>query len=156
MSEWVCCAIFGNFCPILTYFRSRQIKIQPGIHFWYVWVNYNSQLKCEEITIVNRKIPYNTQWQIFPREFPQLRLSELIENSVGLPAATSKGNTPSQNTHLSATLPRYARELTANLVFGSWALPFSVAKQAGKLRFQLKLCKSPLGEFPIKIFHWVF
>ncbi len=69
--------------------------------------------------IVNRKIPYNTQWQIFPREFPQLRLSELIEYSVGLPAATLKGNTPSQNPRLSAKLPCCARELTANLVFCS-------------------------------------
>jgi len=41
---------------------------------------------------------YNTQWKIFPWEFPQLRLSELIENSVGLPATTSKGNSPSKNT----------------------------------------------------------
>ena len=55
----------------------------------------------------------------FPTGVPQLRLSELIENSVGLPATTSKGNAPSQNTCLSATLPRYARELTANLVFCS-------------------------------------
>ncbi len=48
-----------------------------------------------------------------------LRLSELIENSVGLPAATSKGNTPTQYTHLSATLPRCARELIVDLVFCS-------------------------------------
>ncbi len=85
--------------------------------------------------IVNRKIPYNTQWQIFPQEFPQLRLSELIEYSVGLPAATSKGNTRSQNTCLSATLPRCARELTANLVFCSWATLFSCKCRPANLIF---------------------
>jgi len=52
----------------------------------------------------------------FPNGVPPI---EVIENSVGLPATTSKGNAPLQNTHLSAALPRYDRELTANLMFCS-------------------------------------
>ncbi len=54
---------------------------------------------------------------IFPTGVPQLRLSEVIEYSVGLSAATSRGNTPLQNTCLSATLPCCAHELTANVMF---------------------------------------
>jgi hypothetical protein len=128
----------------LTQFGSKQLKIWPGIRFECV--------KIYEITLGDRKIPYNTQWQIFPREYPQWRNSELIEYSVGLPAATLKGNTPSQTLvcllHSLATL--VSSQPTSCFAH---ELPFSVAKQAGKLRFQLKLCKSPLGEFPIKIFH---
>ncbi len=63
--------------------------------------------------------PHNTRWEIFPQEFPHLRLSELIENSVALPATSSKGNTPSQKTRMSATLPRNAHELTSNILFCS-------------------------------------
>jgi len=67
------------------------------LSYFYLCVNNNSyKIPLEH--------PYNIQWKIFPLEFPQLRLTELIENSVGLPATTSKGNTTSQNTCLSATL----------------------------------------------------
>jgi hypothetical protein len=52
--------------------------------------------------------------------------------------------TPSQYTHLSATLPRCARELTANLVFCS--CPFQLQMQASQPHFQLELCKPQLGE----------
>ncbi len=47
------------------------------------------------ITIINRKIPYKIQWKIFPREFTQLSLSELIENSVGLCAQPQRVTLPS-------------------------------------------------------------
>ena len=71
-----------------------------------------------ESQIVDRKIPYSTQWFIFFCACPQWRLSELIAHSVCRPA-TLKGNAPSQTLIWPATLPRYARELTANLVFFS-------------------------------------
>ena len=67
--------------------------------------------------------------------------------SVSLPAATSKGNTPSQNTCLSATLPRCAQELTANLLFCSRATLFSRKCRPANLVFnwssfaKLKCCK---------------
>ena len=78
---------------------------------------------CLCAKIVDRKIPYSTQWLIFFRACPQWRLSELIAHSVCRPA-TSKDNAPSQTLVWSATLPRCARELTANLVFCSWATLF--------------------------------
>jgi len=53
-------------------------------------------------------------------------LSELIENSVGLPATTSKGNAPSQSTRFSATLPRYAHELPFSAVIAGQPTSFSI------------------------------
>jgi hypothetical protein len=65
--------------------------------------------------------------------------------------AISKGNNPSQNTHLSATLQRCACELTANLVFLRMSYPFQMQMQASQPHFQLKLCTPQLGELPVKI-----
>ncbi len=58
-----------------------------------------------------------------------------FSNSVVVPAATSKGNTTSQNTHLSVTLPRCTHEVTANLVFCSWATLFSCKCRLANLIF---------------------
>ena len=63
-----------------------------------------------ESQIVDRKIPYSTQWLIFFHAFPQVRLSKLIAHSV-CRSATLKGNAPSQALVWPATLPRYACEL---------------------------------------------
>jgi hypothetical protein len=89
------------------------------------------------ITIVNRKIPYNTQWKIFSLEFLQLWLSQLIENSVGLPATTSKGNAPLQNTRLSATHPQYT------LCFAH-ELPFSVVNAGQPFSFSFDALYTPI------------
>jgi hypothetical protein len=101
--------------------------------------------------IVNSKIPNNTQWQIFPREFTQLRLSELIEYSVGLPAATSKGNSPSQSTRLSATLPHCAHELVSSQPTSCFAneLPFSVANAGRPTAFSIG--GTPCKNFPFSV-----
>jgi len=71
-------------------------------------------------------------------------LSELLENSVGLPACCNlKGhNTPSQNTCLFATLPRYALEP-----------PFSVSNAGQPNSFSIEACISQLGDLPVKYFH---
>ncbi len=87
----------------------------------------------------------NTQWEIFPL----LRLSELIEYSVGLSAATSKGNTPLQNACFSTTLPHCACELTANHVFCSW-LPFSVANAGQPTSFSIEALYTSIGKISIE------
>ena len=97
-----------------------------------------------ESKIVDRKIPYSTQWFIFFRACPQWRLSELIAHSVCQPTTTLKGNAPSQTLVWHAILPCYACELTANLVFVSY--PFWLQMLASKLHVQLKLCTPQLRE----------
>jgi len=92
----------------------------------------------------------------FPTGVSQLRLTEFIENSVGLPATTLKGNAPSQNTRLSATLPRYACELTANLVFCSFALPFSVVNAGQPTSFSIEALYTSIRGNPCKKIYYVF
>jgi len=85
----------------------------------------------------------------FPKGVPQLRLSELIEDLVGLPATTSKGNAPSKNTHLTATLTMLVSSQPASCF--AHELPFSVVNAGQQPHFQLKLCTTQLGELPIKV-----
>jgi len=83
----------------------------------------------------------------FYREFPQLRLSELIENSVGLPATTSQGNAPSQNTCLSATLPLYAREEPTSCF--AHELPFSVVNAGQPTSYSIEALYTSIGGTPV-------
>jgi hypothetical protein len=101
-------------------------------------------VSINKFTTVNRKIPYKTQLQIFPWEFSLLRLSELIENSVGLPAATLKGKLPCKT--LIFLLLSFAALVSSQptLCFAH-GLPFTVANAVRPTSFSIWALYTSIG-----------
>ncbi len=71
------------------------------------------------------------------------------------PRCNLKVQTPFQNTHLSSTLSCCAHELTANLMFSSWATLYCCKSRPANLIFNWSSVHLNWGELSVKICHWV-
>ncbi len=140
-------AIFG---PILTQFRSKQLKICPEKCFscqkcvpiyFFIFLNHQT-VKSDTIIVCQYRnlqlltVKYHTilNGKFSLRSSPNWGCQSLLKTQLACLLQPQRA-TPSQNTYLSATLPCCARELTANLVFCSWATFFSCKCRPANLIF---------------------